>query len=232
MHFIKHTSIAATFAITGLLSGTTHADQMFALSWEATFCESHPSKAECQGQSTSYGATNLSLHGLWPQSNDYCGVSSSDIRNDKSGAWYLLPAVVLNNDTRNQLNTYMPGTQSYLERHEWIKHGTCSGLSQQDYFATLVSLASQFSQTQLNQLLSSNIGNYVAVSDIINATQTDYGNNASGSIGLYCSGDKLSEIRFLMADTVYTVPLDGSQFIPNSSSGNCPDSVSIEAYPQ
>jgi ribonuclease T2 len=44
---------------------------------------------------------------------------------DKKSDWASLPAVDLVPDTRARLDKVMPGTQSMLERHEWIKHGTC-----------------------------------------------------------------------------------------------------------
>ncbi|MDD5035364.1 MAG: hypothetical protein PHE55_11475 [Methylococcaceae bacterium] len=213
-------------------SAPSLADQVLALSWEPTFCETHLSKPECQpNQASSYGASNLSLHGLWPQSGSYCGVSSTNITLDKNSQWSLLPSVNLTAATRTDLNTYMPGTLSYLERHEWIKHGTCSRLSQQNYFSSLVNLASSFSVSQLNQLLANNIGYTVTRTDIETALQADFGYNATQSYALNCNGSKLSEIQFLLSDSVYSASLNSSQFLYNPNYGTCPYSVSVEIFP-
>ena len=108
-------------------------EYVFALSWQPAFCETKSSKAECRAQSPSeFDATNFTLHGLWPQPNGnfYCQVSGSDKANDNPAHWKDLPPVNLDAGTRTELDKVMPGTASQLERHEWIKHGTCYGKSQ------------------------------------------------------------------------------------------------------
>ena len=85
---------------------------------------------------------NFTLHGLWPQPNGnfYCQVAASDKANDNPAHWKDLPPVNLDAGTRRELDQVMPGTASKLERHEWIKHGTCYGKSQQEYFSDALNL--------------------------------------------------------------------------------------------
>ena len=68
----------------------------------------------------------LVVHGLWPQDND--------------GKWpescSTTPPVA--SATVDHMMPIMPG-QSLIQ-HEWAKHGTCSGLSTQDYFAAIEKL--------------------------------------------------------------------------------------------
>ena len=68
----------------------------------------------------------LVVHGLWPQYNN--------------GKWpescSTTPPVA--SATVNHMLPIMPGKQ--LIQHEWSKHGTCSGLSTQDYFAAIEKL--------------------------------------------------------------------------------------------
>lgn len=69
---------------------------------------------ECRSQTTDrYDATHFALHGLWPQprSNVCCNVAAVDVAADKAGRWGGLPPVVLDLDTRTELDKVMPGAQ-------------------------------------------------------------------------------------------------------------------------
>ena len=66
---------------------------LLALSWEPSFCETHPKKTECKTLSANrYDASHLSLHGLWPQprNNAYCDVDSKTKTIDRRKRWDLL----------------------------------------------------------------------------------------------------------------------------------------------
>jgi ribonuclease T2 len=93
---------------------------LLSLSWSPTFCASKGDSAPEQcGINKHYGFV---VHGLWPQ-----GESG---RNPMSCAssFQLAPGLV------QQTLSFMPS--QHLIEHEWGKHGTCSGLSPEDYFAT------------------------------------------------------------------------------------------------
>ena len=110
--------------------GEEAAEHVLALSWQPAFCEYRPEKAECRALNDGdlpVTETQLSLHGLWPQpeGNVYCGVPAGLVALDKASQWADLPEVALDDETREALAVAMPGTASFLERHEWIKHGTC-----------------------------------------------------------------------------------------------------------
>lgn len=88
---------------------------MLVLSWSPEFCYSHPSAAQCSKH------TGFIVHGLWPQRND--------------GSYPL-------NCQTTQPPPTDPGAmagimpQEIIE-HEWQQHGTCSGLSGDEYFALI-----------------------------------------------------------------------------------------------
>lgn len=211
---------------------------VFSVSWEPAFCETHMSKPECQNETSSdFAASNFSLHGLWPQAVSYCGVSSTDKYNDTSGQWSLLPAVLLDASTRSWLDTDMPGTQSYLERHEWIKHGTCSGESQQSYFSTALSILYGVNNSNLAAEVRSDIGYVVPLSYLKQAARLDYGSAADNDMEYLCTSingyQYLTEIRFHLA---LPQPLPG-QILPEylatpsqraSSSQLCGSNVVID----
>ena len=104
------------------------AEYVLSVSWQPAFCETKRDKAECATQTPDrFDATHFTLHGLWPQPrrNAYCDVPPEMSLADKDGDWDRLPEPKLSDATRQRLAQVMPGTQSNLERHEWIKHGTC-----------------------------------------------------------------------------------------------------------
>lgn len=93
---------------------------VFSLSWSPAFCDSKGDKAPTEqcGVGKHYGFV---VHGLWPQNEkgypEDCGLAK------------LTDAQV-----RSMLDL-MPSKT--LVDHEWSKHGTCSGLSADDYFARI-----------------------------------------------------------------------------------------------
>lgn len=84
------------------------------LSWSPEFCYSHRGAPECARHSA------FVLHGLWPQNTN--GSYPQDCNNAPGPA---NPA---------QYSDIYP--DAGLLEHEWHTHGTCSGLSADDFFAT------------------------------------------------------------------------------------------------
>jgi ribonuclease T2 len=174
-----------------------------AISWEPAFCMTVSGKPECASETPSrQDAHAFSLHGLWPQSGSYCGATAAQQANDKAGKWSLLPAVTLSASTEAALQVEEPGTQSYLERHEWIEHGTCSGLSQQNFFAPTLAMLNGINASNLGATVSANVGGHVTLAQLQTAAALDYGTYAKIDIEYLCisSGGKsyLEEVRFHM----------------------------------
>lgn len=164
-------------------------DFVLAISWEPAFCEAMPSKAECKAETaTSYDATHFSLHGLWPQprSKAYCGVSDTDKASDKAHSWTALPAVDVTPATRTALDKDMPGTKSALERHEWIEHGTCAGVSQEVFFTRATLFADTIANSAVGALFASHIGQRLEGSDIRKAFDTAFGAGAGDRVRISC----------------------------------------------
>lgn len=94
---------------------------VLSLTWSPGYCAvegSNANRAECARRA------GFLVHGLWPQySHGYphdCPIGSGG---------------QLDRETARQLLDVMPSLG--LVRHEWRKHGSCTGLSQSAYFATL-----------------------------------------------------------------------------------------------
>src|SRR5215471_13998370 len=98
---------------------------LLTLSWAPEFCATNPNgrtSVECSPNQH----MGLVVHGLWPQYDN--------------GKWpqdcASTPPVA--SSTVQHMMPIMPGKQ--LIQHEWAKHGTCSGMSVQDYFGAIEKL--------------------------------------------------------------------------------------------
>lgn len=168
---------------------------VLALSWEPAFCEKMKGKAECRNETAaSYEASHFSLHGLWPQPrrNVFCGVDRATAALDDQHQWEQLPAPQMSADTKTALDKVMPGTQSVLERHEWIKHGTCyPGGNAETYFKDAVRLTTDVNTSVVQTFIAANIGKTIKTSDLRAKFDEAYGKGAGDRVRVSCSPDGL-----------------------------------------
>jgi ribonuclease T2 len=95
---------------------------VLSLSWSPSYCEAEGEDANRQ-QCASARPYAFVVHGLWPQfERGY----PENCRTDEEG---------VDNATLRTLYDIMPSAG--LIRHQWRKHGSCAGLSQDDYFDVL-----------------------------------------------------------------------------------------------
>jgi ribonuclease T2 len=88
---------------------------LLTLSWSPEYCHGQPNAPEC-------GAHHgFMVHGLWPQFNN--GTWPANCQTNQPGPTDTSPVANI-----------MP---QEIIPHEWEKHGTCSGLSGNDYFALI-----------------------------------------------------------------------------------------------
>ena len=179
---------------------TTHSTKpkysLLALSWQNAFCQTHQRKAECQRARGAYTDTRFSLHGLWPQprENLYCDVSSKQKQFDKRGQWYQLPKLELTATTRKELLRIMPASTSNLQKHEWIKHGTCSGMNPQEYYAHAIELTKQLNNSKVGQFFSQNIGKKVTLQQVRFKMNESFGQGSGKRAELRCRNGLITEI--------------------------------------
>lgn len=178
-------------------TGTEATDLLIALSWQPAFCEKKPSKLECQQLNSGLlpiTERQLSLHGLWPQPKGtfYCGVSEEVKRLDKAKRWSELPSPKLDMDTADRLAVAMPGTASFLERHEWIKHGTCffGEDSGDEYFDDSLRVLEAINDSSVGRLLAENVGSELDTADIRKAFDSAFGVGTGDRVQVKCAGDQ------------------------------------------
>lgn len=95
---------------------------VLALSWSPSYCEAEGENANRQ-QCSARRPHAFIVHGLWPQFErgfpESCSTAEPDVANEKLRTLYdLIPS-------------------AGLIRHQWRRHGSCSGLAQEDYFDVL-----------------------------------------------------------------------------------------------
>lgn len=169
-------------------SASGHA-YLLALSWQPSFCESHQRKSECKTLSSSrFDARHLVLHGLWPQprNNAYCGVSVKDKSIDRKKRWDLLQPLTLSTAVKKELQTVMPGYASNLQRHEWIKHGTCYGKNANHYYADSLTLTREINNSAVSTLFREHIGKKITSKQIRQRFDQVFGAGSGKKVNLRC----------------------------------------------
>jgi ribonuclease T2 len=149
---------------------------VLALSWAPDFCCGHPDKEECQGLNGSFGATHLTIHGLWPNYTDaqsseagagwpqYCAPYGACATKPAAGCSPVASTIPAD------MQTYGPGYVSdndFLADHEWPKHGSCTGLDSGTYFSSAIAaLKSLPGEQGTPALLAKNVGGTVATPEL------------------------------------------------------------------
>jgi len=142
---------------------------LLSLSLAPSFCALSPAnqaKQECQALTeAAFQRTPLTVHGLWP---NRAGVSVNLQPHDCEGP----PLGPLPEETRAELRRYMPGGPG-LARYEWHKHGACSGLSPEAYFAAVADLARKANETIGAAMRDGGmLGQHLRISDLVSAVAT------------------------------------------------------------
>lgn len=104
----------------------------------ATFCRGRADDLSCR---TFPKPSLLQLHGLWPNYRSGfpvggCSPGECVRQNPGLGAYcqYPAPPGLYESSAWQGLKDYMAGAESCLERHEWVKHGTCTPMDAPAYF--------------------------------------------------------------------------------------------------
>lgn len=163
---------------------------VLAISWQPAFCEGRPNRDECTSQTGErFDATHFALHGLWPQRVDYCDVPRDQQFADQDGDWDSLPDPELSAATRLRLEEAMPGTQSNLDRHEWIKHGTCYGETADAYFTHALDMLQAVNASAVRELFARSIGKQLTQQQVRDAFDIAFGKGAGLRVRLACDRD-------------------------------------------
>jgi ribonuclease T2 len=167
----------------------SHPENVLAVSWQPAFCEIYRRKPECRGQAPHrFDATAFTLHGLWPEprSLEYCDVDPELVRLDETGRWDLLPRVDLDPAVREELAQAMPGVRSMLDRHAWIRHGSCYSRTADEYFGESLALLAELNASPVRALVASRIGEPLNVEQLRSAFDLAFGPGAGDRVAMDC----------------------------------------------
>ncbi len=159
--------IRAAFIAVALLATSARADitgWTLAVTWQPGFCAANARSAQCATDT----APRLVLHGLWTEGmgDEFCGVARDVRAQDSQRQWCALPTPRVTPATAATLKRIMPGTIDCLERHEWIKHGTCSGMNADTYFGIAAKLADKVNRLETARLLQARAGVTVSLAEL------------------------------------------------------------------
>lgn len=151
---------------------------LVSLSWSPSYCVLHPNDQRQCGKG--YGFV---LHGLWPQKMN--GGYPQDCESTEA-----IPEPVV----RKTL-AFMPSEK--LIHHEWTKHGTCSGLGADAYFA----LADQaFSAVRVPaKFVQPQTAFSVSADEVKRDFATANPQFPADTFTVQCSGNELQEVRMCMS---------------------------------
>jgi ribonuclease T2 len=216
---------------------------LLALTWHPAFCASEARAARAECRIGAAAEPRLVLHGLWPYwdvngdgkrnaGDDFC-VSGENNRKAMialdGGNWLKLPPVKLSKASNTDLEAAMPGTAAGLDRHQWWKHGTCSGLEADDYFAIAIGLVRAVERSALSRLVVDNAGGTVQRQMLLDAFERDFGPKSARALSLDCADGALQEIRIRLkrATVAQGLIADNLAIPPKAPRGDCAAKVEI-----
>jgi ribonuclease T2 len=157
---------------------------VLSLSWSPHYCASKSGDGDPQ-QCRSAKPFGFIVHGLWPQNErgypEYCNVNNEPSRDEVRSISDLTPS-------------------AGLVRHEWTKHGSCSGLAPSDYFEVTraarqqVTIPPQFSNATRSISLSAN--------QIENAFVLANPGISLKGIAVDCDRQKFAEVRICLTKSL------------------------------
>ncbi|MCD7110736.1 hypothetical protein LRX75_17010 [Rhizobium sp. DKSPLA3] len=157
------------------------------LSWLPAFCEAKGKRPECVGQDAQRAdAGQLTLAGLWPVRNSFCKVPETLQAEDRRRDWLSLPPVPLSAEVATRLATSMPGTASGLDRHTWLRSGSCQVLDPDAYFSLQIRLLEAVNTSAVGALFRNRIGGDVTEADVKAAFDASFAAGAGDRIRLQC----------------------------------------------
>ena len=249
---VRHAFLASLLLLAGSVVGTrafAEDSYLLALTWQPGFCADEARAAFAECKLAPKDTPRLVLHGLWPDwdangdgkrnaGDDFC-VTGADNRKAMmaldGGNWLKLPPVKLSEASSNDLTAAMPGTITGLDRHEWWKHGTCSQLEADAYFAIAVALLREVERGSLARLIVDYAGETVERKKVLAAFELDFGPKSARALALDCDagGDQLQEIRIRLKRTAAIQGLTAQTLaIPaKPPRGDCGAEIQIPSWP-
>lgn len=201
------------------------------LSVPATFCRGNTSDPSCKQFPK---ASLIQLHGLWPNYlNGYpegnCDEGTCQVIAGSKAKFcgFPEPRGLYDSTVWHQLSEYMAGTEKCLERHEWIKHGTCSTMSDSpvEYFKWSLEEVKR-----INEGLHLSMDIAISRSDLEGRVQMHLP-DLVGSLRLQCAGRYLKGIAVFYAWSERSPGRPIKTRSGNTSFGSCGNTFIVPSDP-
>jgi ribonuclease T2 len=173
--------VAQTAPPTPPVATTQFEYYVMTLSWAPGFCDlggQETSSPECAAGS----GDGFVVHGLWPD-NEYRPNPEACQGQDASDA-----------DLADEHGLY---PNDRLAAYEYRKHGTCTGLSAHDYFATVRNVRTRLNIPAMFQAPQQQLR--LAPGDVEQAFMTANANLRPDNMAVTCSNGELVDVRFCLA---------------------------------
>lgn len=226
------------------LEGVDH--HTLALTWHPGFCasRSRPPR-ECREPRLRRGTEDgFVLHGLWPSRPARLaerGVTRREWRRQgcflerprpDGGFCRAHPALALPEALGGELDRYMPGRASCLDRYQYAKHAACLALPAEAYFATALALQAAVNDSAFVDFVVQHRGGEVARNALIGAFEAAFGQGTGRALRLVCRGRGqrlLTEVRIgIEAEALERFP--AADTLVRQARGRCAARVRIAAF--
>jgi len=198
---------------------------VLAASWQPGFCatEAGRNKRDCETlTSRQPQASRFSLHGLWPDDLDDteifpCNCDSGAPTSCQESRKGVAPDI--SDPVMERLRVAMPGVESGLQNHEWVKHGACyeddltsfdRGAGPDEYFTEAIALLDVLNASPVRRLFASNLGRQLTRAEVRDTFDAAFGPGAGERVQLVCArpgGETvITEIRVNLAAGVTARP--------------------------
>jgi ribonuclease T2 len=130
-------------------------------------------------------------------------VSRTDKGIDRNKRWHLLEPLKLSQKTATDLAFVMPAVASNLQRHEWVKHGTCYGTDADTYYSDAIYLTKQINESIVGKLFNKGVGKHVTLKQVRQHFDKAFGDGAGSKVDMRCDRKgRVSEIWINLKGTV------------------------------
>jgi ribonuclease T2 len=96
----------------------------------------------------------------------------------------------------------MPGSLSNLDRHEWLKHGTCYGTDAETYYRHALALLDQLNASAVRSLFADRLGRSLGAREIRTGFDRAFGRGTGERVQVSCDDGMITELRLGMSGRV------------------------------
>uniref|UniRef100_A0AAV1UFB9 Uncharacterized protein n=1 Tax=Peronospora matthiolae TaxID=2874970 RepID=A0AAV1UFB9_9STRA len=192
---------------------------ILAQSWQPAFCFHKETQYPGCCTPQRYWRSHLTLHGLWPELSgsappSFCSSEAFDAEKIERE---------LGIDTLHEFwpdVKFSEASPQYTDfwKHEWARHGTCSGLKQVEYFTSAIDLERNETLAPTPELVQDNVGGHVNAQKL---------REAFGDAALQCQHSRDGDTYVTMFSQVFTCWHKDEHNVPTQR-GACPPHIHSE----